>query len=78
MGIKSFFIRKAIERQMKDMPAEQRELFIKLFEENPAFFEKIAKEVKEKKKNGQDEMLATVSVMKKYQSEMQELLQKIQ
>ena len=78
MGVKSFFVRKAIERQMKDFPEEQREMFIRLFEENPELFEKIAREVKEKKKAGQDETLAAVSVMKKYQADMQALMQKLQ
>ncbi|MDE0243195.1 MAG: hypothetical protein OYG31_00525 [Candidatus Kaiserbacteria bacterium] len=78
MGVKSFLVRKAIERQMKQVPAQQREVFMQMFEENPELFEKIAKEVQEKKKGGQDEMLATMSVMKKYQSEMQALVQKIQ
>ena len=78
MGVKDFFVRKALERQMKDLPDAQRALFIKMFEESPELFEKIAQEIKEKKKEGQDEMLATVSVMKKYQSEMQALMSKIQ
>lgn len=78
MGVKRFLVRKAIERQMKDVPLQQRELFMQLFEENPELFEKIAMEVREKKKGGQDEMLATMSVMKKYQSEMQTLIQKMQ
>ena len=77
MGIKGFLTKKMMERQLKNMPEEQRKLFMRMFEENPDLFEKIAKEVQEKKKGGQDEMLATASVMRKYQSEMQELIKKI-
>lgn len=74
MGVKGFFLRKVIENQMKHLPKDQREMFIRLFEENPKLFEKIAKEVKEKKRAGQDEMLAAAAVMQKYQSEIQQLV----
>lgn len=77
MGVKGFLTKKMMERQLKNMPEEQRKLFIRMFEENPDLFEKIAKEVQEKKKSGQDEMLAAASVMRKYQSEIQGLLKKI-
>lgn len=77
MGIKGFLTKKMMERQLKHMPEEQRKLFMRMFEENPDLFEKIAKEVQEKKKSGQDEMLAAAAVMRKYQSEMQGLLKKI-
>lgn len=62
---------------MKHLPKEQREMFIRMFEENPELFEKIAKEVKEKKKEGQDEMLAAAAVMQKYQGEMQQIMTKM-
>lgn len=78
MGVKSFLTQKIMERQLKHLPEEQRKLFMRMFEENPELFEKIAKEVKEKKKGGQDEMLAAAAVMRKYQSEMQQLMMKIQ
>ena len=77
MGIKGFLTKKMMERQLKNMPEGQRKLFMRMFEGNPDLFEKIAKEVQEKKKSGQDEMLAAVSVMQKYQSEMQGLIKKI-
>ena len=76
--MKDFVVRKMLERQMKHLPENQRNLFIKMFEENPKLFEKIAKEVKQKKKEGQDEMLAAAAVMRKYQSEMQSIMAKIQ
>ena len=40
-------------------------------------FEKIAKEIQEKKKDGQDEMLAAMAIMKKYQPEIQALMKKV-
>ena len=78
MGVKDFLARKVLERQMKHLPEGQREMFMRMFEEDPKLFETIAKEIKEKKDQGQDEMLAAMSVMKKYQSEMQALMLKTQ
>ena len=78
MGVKSFVTRKAMERQLRNLPASQREMLIKMFERNPDLFEKITKEIKEKKDKGQDEMLASVAVMRKYQGEMQRLMLEIQ
>ena len=78
MGMKSFVTRKLLERQLKGVPEAQRVLFMQMFEKNPALFEKIAKEVEQKKKGGQDETLASMAVMKKYQSELQALMLSVQ
>lgn len=71
---------------MKGMSAEQAEQLAKLLDENPeignslkaleenkevkALFEKITKEIEEKKKGGLDEKYAAVLVMNKYKKEM--------
>ena len=78
MGVKSFLAKKMLERQLKNLPEAQRGMFMRMFEEDPGLFEKIAGEIQEKKKSGQDEMLAAMAVMKKYQSEMQALMKKVQ
>ena len=74
MGVKSYVTRKMLERQLKDMPEQQRMLFMRMIEKNPTLFETIAKEVQQKKKEGQDETLASMAVMKKYQTELQSLM----
>lgn len=75
MGVKNFFVKKMAERQMKDMPAEQREMISTLLENNPDLFVKMSKEVEHKvKKEGKDQMLAMMEVGKKYQKELQEAL----
>jgi len=84
MGIKSFFIKKTL--QMKGVPKDQAEAIaqqlsdnpelaasLKTLESNPevkALFEKIQKDIEEKKKSGMNEMYAAVSVMEKYKSEI--------
>lgn len=71
---------------MKGVSAEQAEKIAKQLDENPEMvnalkslednkevkelFEKITKEIEEKKKEGMDEQYASLLVMKKYQSEV--------
>ena len=75
MSIKDFFIRKLAERQLKNMPKEQREMIGTLLKNNPDLFVKMSKEVEHKmKKEGKDQMLAMMEVGKKYQKELQEAL----
>jgi primosomal protein N' len=74
MGIKDFMTRKLLERQMKNVPPEQREMLIKAIQENPEFFEKIAKEIQEKTKQGKNQTAASMEVMRKYQSELQRIV----
>ncbi len=75
-GIKNFFVKKLVEKQLKNVPPAQREMIIKMVEKNPDLFKKIAEEVENKKKHeGKDEMTATMEVMKKYQNEIRNLMQ---
>lgn len=76
MGIKDFFVKKLIESKLKDVPEAQREQIIKLVTENPELFEKIGKEIQQKIKEGKTEMAASMEVMRKYQSEIQKVMQK--
>lgn len=84
MGFKSFITKKAL--QMKGVSSEQAEKIAKQLDENPeianslkalegnkevkALFEKITKEIEEKKKGGLGEQYAAVLVMGKYKAEI--------
>jgi hypothetical protein len=65
-----------LEKQLKNVPAAQREMIMKAVEKNPEIFKKIADEVQALKKSGANEMYATMQVMQKYQSELQQVLSK--
>lgn len=71
--IQNFLMRKMIESKMKDVPKEQREMIMDMIEKNPDFFQKIAIEIQEKIKGGQDQMAATMAVMQKYQEDLKKL-----
>ena len=77
MGVKDYFAKKLLEKQLKNVPESQRGTIMKLVEKNPEIFEKIANEIKEKKNAGQDETMATFSVMKKYEPKLRELAKNI-
>ena len=84
MGFKSFITKKAL--QMKGVSSDQAEKIAKQLDENPdiaqslktlegnkevkELFEKITKEIEEKKKGGLGEQYAAVLVMGKYKAEI--------
>ena len=74
MGVKDFFMKKMLEKQLKDLPADQREKMIAVISENPEFFQKIAEEIKTAQKEGKDQMAATMEVMRKHQGELQKIM----
>ncbi len=92
MGFKSFITKKAL--QMKGVSSDQAEKIAKEIEENPEIvaglkslednkevkelFEKITKEIEEKKKNGLGEQYAAVLVMGKYKNEIMKHRQELE
>jgi hypothetical protein len=71
---KNFMMRKILERQLKDVPAEQRELIMTMVEKDPKLFEKIATEMQAEMKNGSNQMAAAMKVLPKYQAQLQALM----
>ena len=74
MGIKDFFVKKLLESKLKGMPPEQRDMIVKLLQDNPALFEKIGGEIKQKTKEGKSETAAALETMRKYQAEIQKAM----
>lgn len=71
---KNFLMKQMLKRQMKGVPEAEQERIISLVESNPDFFQKIAEEVEALKKQGRDQMAATMEVMRKHQGELQKLM----
>jgi hypothetical protein len=74
MGLKSFFMKKVMQSQMKGIPESQQNMIIAAVEKNPKLFEDIAKEVEALTKQGKDQMSATMEVMRKHQAEIQQAM----
>lgn len=73
-GLKKLITNKLLERQLKALPADQREAIMAAVNANPDFFNNIAKEIEAQKKAGKSEMAATMEVMRKHQGELQKLM----
>lgn len=72
----NFIMKKVIASKLKDVPEEQRNMIMKLVEENPELFQKIALEAQEKIKGGMDQMAAMQQTLAKYQSELKSAMGK--
>jgi hypothetical protein len=69
--LKNYAVKKVVQSQMKNVPADQQEMIMSMLEKDPAMFEKIAKEMQaELKSNGNNQMAAAMKVLPKYQKEI--------
>ena len=74
MGIQNFLLKATLKHKLKDVPEGQREQILTLVQKNPDLFKKIGEEVERRTKGGEPQMKATMTVMKKYQREISELM----
>ena len=72
--IQKFLVRQALKMKMKDMPEAQREQILTLVEKDPELFKKIGEEVDRRVKGGENQMKASMEVMKKYRAELSGLV----
>lgn len=72
--IQKFLVRQALKMKMKDMPEAQREQILTLVEKDPELFKKIGEEVDRRVKGGENQMKASMEVMKKYRTELSALV----
>jgi len=72
--IKEFLMKQMLKRQLKDVPEAQREQILAMVERDPKLFEQIAKEIKEEMKAGKDQTAAAMTVIPKYQKQLQAMM----
>lgn len=68
---KNFLLKKMLKAQ--GVPEEQVDMVLSMMEKDPELFKKIAEEVQSKIKSGQDQMSASMEVMRKYQDQIKKL-----
>ena len=73
---KNFLMKKMLKRQMQGVPEAEQDRLIEAVTKHPELFQKIAAEVQEKMKGGKNQMAATMEVMRKYQSDLKDVLGK--
>lgn len=71
---KEFLIRKLIASKLGNMPKAEQEKIVRLVTKNPKLFEEIAMKIKTKTDAGANQMMATTTVMKEYQKQIQKLV----
>lgn len=71
---KEFLMKKLIQSKLKDLPKAEQERIVGLVTKNPKLFEEIAMKIKKKTDSGADQMMATMTVMKEYQGQIQKLM----
>lgn len=71
---KDFIMKKMLDRQLKNVPEEQKEKIMKLITERPELFQKIAMEAQTKMKQGKSQMDAMMEVAKEHQEELKGIL----
>lgn len=71
---KDFIMKKMLDRQLKNVPEEQKEKIMKLITERPELFQKIAMEAQTKMKQGKSQMDAMMEVAKEHQDELKGIL----
>lgn len=73
--IKNYALKKLLERQMANVPADQKQMIMEMLEKDPKLFEKIATEMQaELKSNGNNQMAAAMKVLPKYQKEISAIM----
>jgi hypothetical protein len=72
---KNMMMKQMLKSQMKGLSEDQQEKILKAIEDNPEFFENIAKRIEQRIKEGKDQMSAAMEVMRENQDELRKLMQ---
>ncbi|MFT5179534.1 MAG: hypothetical protein ACI9GH_000415 [Candidatus Paceibacteria bacterium] len=70
----NFLMKKMMKRQLKGLPPDQQDKFMKMIEKDPKFFTELAKEIEVETKKGKDQQAASLAVMMKHKKKLQELM----
>ena len=71
---KNMLMKKMLKSQLKNVPEAEQEKILKVLEENPELFQKIATEAQAKIKGGKDQMSAMMETVQEHQAELKEIL----
>jgi len=71
---KNLLLKKMMKSQLKDVPEAEQEKLLKLVENNPELFQKIALVAQAKMQSGQNQMAALMEATQEHQAELKQLL----
>lgn len=73
--VKDYAVKKLLDKQLKGVPEDQKQMIMEMVQKDPKLFEKIAKELQEEmKNNGNNQMQAAMKVLPKYQAEIMAIM----
>lgn len=72
----NFIVKSLIKKQLKGVPDEQIDMIIGAIEKDPAFFQRLAQEIKQKVDSGMTEQAAAQELMTKHGEELKKILGK--
>ncbi len=72
----NFFLKALVKKQLKGVPDDQIEMILKIVENNPQLFKKIAEEIQAEIESGADQQEATMRIMKAHESELKGIVGK--
>jgi hypothetical protein len=67
-------MRKMLDAQLKNVPADQKEKILSAFEKNPELFKKIALEIQAETESGVNQMTAAMHIADKYKDEIKNIM----
>lgn len=68
-------VKKLLEKQLKNVPEDQKQMIMELVQKDPTLFKKIAEELQaEMKANGNNQMAAAMKVLPKHQKEIMAIM----
>ena len=72
--IKEFFIKQMVKRKLGNLPPAMQEKIAGAIQKDPEFFSNLSKEIDREVKGGKSQTVASISVMKKHQQRLRELM----
>ena len=67
-------VEKMLEKQLGNLPEDQKKMIMSVIEDNPDFFKELSDEIKKEMDSGVSQMAASLKVMRKYQNKLQKML----
>lgn len=71
----NFLLKQFVKSKLKGVPDKEIDRLLSIVEKNPDFFKKVAIEVEQRVKGGQNQTTAMAETMKKYEAELKNLTQ---
>ncbi len=72
----NFFLKALVKKQLRGVPDDQIEMILKIVENNPQLFKKIAEEIQAEIESGADQQEAAMRIMKAHESELKGIVGK--